>query len=362
MSLALLRQQLQEMVPVAPASPGLRPGVPGGERVLPAGVPRGRLTALEAALGAGSATVLHALVSAALADGHAVAYVDAGCTLHPRDWAPLAAAAAERFRVVRATRERGAWCADVLLRSAAFQLVVLDLAGSPEPWPIPRPVAMRLAGLARETDTAFVVAGQAGTVRVGVAVRLRVELAEAGGGVMGAAGVGHGSWRGRGGGGAAGRTGAAQVDPVRPCPRHDHSHSVEVPDPPTLPAPDAPLLRLVTTHATVEFPRAIRLARRLCAHPEVPDRRGVASGAGGRTGGRADGGTGHGRSSASDAQSAHPPVRQSASGVGHHPHRTRDRAASPRGFAGRGGARGAGGDGRRRGAGARRRARDPAVG
>jgi hypothetical protein len=48
----------------------------------------------------------------------------------------------------------GAWCADVLLRSGAFALVVLD--GAPM---LARGVAVRLTRLAREADAAFLVLG-----------------------------------------------------------------------------------------------------------------------------------------------------------------------------------------------------------
>jgi hypothetical protein len=50
------------------------------------------------------------------------------------------------------TPGKGAWCADILLRSGAFALVVLD--GGP---PLKRSVGVRLTRLAREAGAAFVV-------------------------------------------------------------------------------------------------------------------------------------------------------------------------------------------------------------
>ena len=60
-----------------------------------------------------------------MADHGWVAYVDAQRTLDPRDWAHLGDA--EGVWMIRPRdATRAAWCADVLLRSGAFALVVLD--------------------------------------------------------------------------------------------------------------------------------------------------------------------------------------------------------------------------------------------
>ena len=64
---------------------------------------------------------------------------------------------------------RAAWCADVLLRSAAFSLVVLDSAPL-----VSRAIAVRLMGLARDSNAAFVVASADNATKLGGAVRLRV--------------------------------------------------------------------------------------------------------------------------------------------------------------------------------------------
>ena len=57
----------------------------------------------------------------------------------------------------------------MLLRSGAFTLVVLDSAP-----PLTRQVALRLVGLARDKDAAFVVVGDGSVSQVGGAVRLEV--------------------------------------------------------------------------------------------------------------------------------------------------------------------------------------------
>src|SRR5438067_1194886 len=83
----------------------------------------GRLTELLGAPGTGKTTLTRRLVARALADGVWVAYVDAARTLDARDWAPLTAASGPLWVVRPAEAARGAWCADVLLRSGAFGLV-----------------------------------------------------------------------------------------------------------------------------------------------------------------------------------------------------------------------------------------------
>jgi RecA/RadA recombinase len=112
-------------------------------------------------------------VERAASAGVWVAYVDATRTLAPRDWAEaearaVAAAARSpldrgggggeggRLWVVRPhDPARAAWCADVLLRSGAFGLVVLD--GAP---PLSRAIAVRLTRLARESDAALVAVSE----------------------------------------------------------------------------------------------------------------------------------------------------------------------------------------------------------
>ncbi len=299
-SLALLRQQLATVVaPERPAAPGLSTGVPALDALLLAGgLPRGRLTELVGTTGSGRTTVLRRLVATTVAQGAAVAIVDAARTLDPRDWemgvltrvVPAAqlrtgGAAAwgaahdpSRLVVVRpADAARGAWCADVLLRSGAFALVVLD--GAPA---VSRAVAVRLMGLAREREAAFVVSGAPGQgTHLGGAVRLRVERVRAEV-LMARRSASRPAWPLLN---APGRERLARTGPAPPALR---LASVPVNAPPGVVA--RPVVVRVEKGGrldSVEVDRAIRVARRLCAHPEVPDRRAVATGAArGARGGR----------------------------------------------------------------------------
>lgn len=155
--------------------PGLATGMAALDAVLPGhGLPRGRLTEITGAPGSGRTTIARQLVAATLRSGWWVAYVDAARTLAPRDWAALGAH--DSLWVVRPDDPaRGAWCADVLLRSGAFGLVVLD--GAPA---LSRPVAVRLVRLARASDAAFVLLAPDGQhAGVAGALQLRVQRASA---------------------------------------------------------------------------------------------------------------------------------------------------------------------------------------
>jgi recombination protein RecA len=173
-SIAALRQQLAEIVQGArPAMPGLATGLAALDAALPEhGLPRGRLTEITGAPGSGLTTVARHLVATTLRAGWWVAYVDATRTLAPRDWAALGTH--EGLWVVRPEDgTRSAWCADVLLRSGAFGLVILD--GAPA---LTRTVAVRLVRLARASDAAFVVLAPHGQhAGVAGALQLRVQRA-----------------------------------------------------------------------------------------------------------------------------------------------------------------------------------------
>jgi hypothetical protein len=227
--------------PPAPQAPGMPTGFDALDDALgAAGLPRGRLT--EVVGMSGKLTLLRRVVEAAIQRGEWVAYIDASRTLAPRDWAALARG--DGIWVVRPpVAAKAAWCADVLLRSAGFSLVVLDSAP-----PISRAIAVRLMGLARESNAALVVVADAheapGTraTQLGGAVRLRVSrrrqrlriTIEKGGEVR------------RGAARTAGAGGTGRLQQV------------------------------------VEVGCANGVARRLCAYPEVPDRRGAARTAAGK--------------------------------------------------------------------------------
>ena len=226
-----------------PQQPGLATGIGALDAALAdGGLPRGRLT--EVVGMSGKLTLLRHVVDAAVARGDWIAYVDASRTLAARDWAHLSGV--RGVCMVRPPEpSRAAWCADVLLRSAAFSLVVLDCAP-----PISRAIAVRLTGLARESNAAFgvVSASDGGGTRLGGATRLhvhrrrqRLRIAIEKGAKVGAS--------------------------ARPMALAGRLQSRLQP--------------------VVEVSCASGVARRLCSHPEVPDRRGVARGSGKRGRGRA---------------------------------------------------------------------------
>lgn len=222
--LAALRARIARLVPAPAAAPSVLPtGIPGLDRALSAGgLTRGAVTTLVGPAGAGVTTVWRAMVAAVLASGGRVAVIDATRTLAPRDFAglvPPGAGRRDRLVFVRPPDATSApWCADLLVRSGAFPLVVLD--GAPL---LSRAVTGRLAQLAREADTALLVTGdESGATALGGMVRVRV-----------------------------------QAD-----------------------ATDAIILRLEkggTSRRPVEVSCVLVPPHRLCAHPEVPDRRGVAA-------------------------------------------------------------------------------------
>jgi hypothetical protein len=218
MSLPALRQQLAALL--APPRAGDAAAIPTGIEALDralsdGGVPGGRLTEIQGARGSGRTTLVRQIVTAAIAGQRWVAIVDGTRTLAPCEWA--GAGASGRLWVIRPrSSDRSAWCADILLRSGAFSLVVLD--GAP---PLSRAVAVRLTRLAKEHDVALVIVGEGSAI--GSAVRLRVKRARA-----------------------------------------THQSPITI------------LIEKGGVQHAVEVSSAIEVARRLRSHPEVPDRRGVA--------------------------------------------------------------------------------------
>ena len=164
-SLSLRVESLRALLPAPlPQAPGLPTGLAALDRALASGgLPRGRLSEIVGATG--KLTLLRPIVEAAAKRDECVVYIDASRTLAPRDWTGI-----ENLTVIRPHEAtQAAWCADVLLRSAAFSLVVLDSAPT-----ISRAIAVRLTNLARESNAALViVAGEAGSAtKLGGALRL----------------------------------------------------------------------------------------------------------------------------------------------------------------------------------------------
>lgn len=182
------------------------------------GIPRGRLTEITGASGSGRTSMLRTLVAAVATGGRWVAYIDATRTLAPRDWAHVGSDRAPLWMIRPASSARATWCADLLLRSGAFALVVMD--GAP---PISRVLAVRLTRLARDVGAAFVVTGEHGGDATGSSVRIRLAQSNA---------------------------------------RSERTTTIT--------------LEKGGKRRTLEVSYGRAVARRLCAHPEVPDRRGVA--------------------------------------------------------------------------------------
>lgn len=261
--------------------PSLPTGLAALDALLGGGLPRGRLSELQAPRGQGRTTLLRSLVAHTLATGRWVAIVDAQRTLAPADWARLASpsssgpgsigrtpppsrngALAEletsRLAVIRpADPARAPWCADVLLRSGAYALVILD--GVPA---LPRNIVLRLTRLAHDRQVVFLLAcdAETSTPTVGASVRLGIRIESTGSTDMGR------KWRDNG-----------------PMKRSIRLVGKGVPaesDPPETPV--IPSMHLAITVAkggppsTMRLPYVITTPRRLGCHAEVPDRRGVA--------------------------------------------------------------------------------------
>lgn len=226
MSLAALQDLRQQLAAVVAGTPSTTPGLPTGHTALDAalpggGLPRGRITELLAPAGLGKTTLARTLATTTLTSGHAVAWVDATRTLDPRDWVTVDPVGSDALWVVRPSEPaRAPWCADLLLRTGAFALVVLD--GAPV---LPRTVGVRLSQLARDADASLLLLGEGTRAsEIGGALRLVLKRRDA-------------------------STVLATIEKGGP-----HQH--------------VPL--------QLEVGRGHDIARRLCAHSEIPDRRGVA--------------------------------------------------------------------------------------
>lgn len=237
--LQVLREQLAAVVAGTPSTnPGLPTGVRGLDLALPGGgLPRGRITELLAPAGLGKTTLARAVASSTLKAGHAVAWVDATRTLDPRDWVQVDATGRDALWVVRpADAAKAAWCADLILRTGAFALVVLD--GAPV---LPRNIAVRLSQLARDADASLLLLGDGNKAsEIGGALRLVLKR--------------------------------------RPARDTRGGPQVAVLIEKGGPQQHVPLLLEMGNAANRADTDAstASIARRLCAHPEVPDRRGVA--------------------------------------------------------------------------------------
>lgn len=212
-------------------------GISALDHAMGGGIPRGRITELTGSLAVGKSTLMRQAISQILLSGHWVAWIDATRTLAPAPWAGLG----NRFVVIRpSTPSRSAWAADLLLRSGVFGLVVID--GTPQ---LSRVHGLRLAQLARDRDAACVVIDH--TTR---SVRKNHRL-----------------------------TGTIRLH-IRLLNSQEHSPDSAINGAQT----SNPIMQITVEKGgsvsnrrlVIEVDRVSNMAYRLCAHPEVPDRRGVA--------------------------------------------------------------------------------------
>ncbi len=235
-------------------------GIPDLDKALGGGIPRGRITEISGPLAAGKTTLMHGVVSHMLATGAWVAWIDASRTLAPAPWAELGC----RFVVIRPhSLHKTARAADLLLRSAVFSMVVID--GAP---PLSRIQGIRLSQLAREHDAACVVLTHTlantpmhahthanthahGTTWKSPNLYTRTQQAD------------------------SRLTGTLRLQVSPGSASQSTAHET------LLSRTRVTVLRgaaLSSRQPVTEIDRVIHMAHRLRAHPEIPDRRGVARG------------------------------------------------------------------------------------
>ena len=251
-------------------------GIPELDRALGGGIPRGRITEISGPLAAGKTTLMHGVISHMLATGAWVAWIDASRTLAPAPWAELGC----RFVVIRPrSPHKIARAADLLLRSAVFNMVVID--GAP---PLSRIQGIRLSQLAREHDAACVVLTHTlanSPMHAHVRTNTHTDAQQNNSRLTG--------------------TLRLHVSPVPALQKAPQQVLQKVLQPTAQPTAQPTLqstsqstasetlpsrtrvtvLRgaaLSSRQPVTEIDRVIHMAHRLCAHPEIPDRRGVARG------------------------------------------------------------------------------------
>lgn len=242
---AALRARFPTTQPLQAPRGELSTGVDALDAILPhGGLPLGRVSEWVVARGGGGATLLRALVQQTLRAGRAAAVVDAGRTLAAGDWVDFAGQPLVTF--VRPGEPADApFCAELLLRTGAFSLVVLDGVG------LGSRLGARLAHRAEEMGCALLLlrpkdSPWLGTGQSGAVLRLRLAPC------------------------ARPRSGARTAS----LPRGFAAARLS--------GPDAPRRTITAAlvkggpYAEVTLPCARSETNRLCAHPRVPDRRGAA--------------------------------------------------------------------------------------
>jgi hypothetical protein len=145
----------------APAEPvrRLATGIRALDEMLGGGLPRGRLSEIVGTPSSGRTALAHAFLAAATRRGEIAAVIDVPDALDP---ATLAAAGADLARVLWVRPpvvKAGLKCAEIILTTGGFGLVVLDLDLA-DVRRLPLHVWPRLARAARDADAALVVLAQ----------------------------------------------------------------------------------------------------------------------------------------------------------------------------------------------------------
>lgn len=236
-AISALRKRISEIAsPRREHSPPLTTGITPLDLQLRGGIPRGRITQLSAPTGAGKTALLREIASNTLADNQWVAWVDTTHTLAPAPWATLG----KRFVAIRpASNEQALRATEILLQSGVFHLVVLDDA----PF-IPRNTCAKLAKIAREKDAALVVTTEPKTIRLAGTLLLRITP----------------------------DTTPIHTRTSSPSLATRHCRNINARRSRTPYTPHTLSHQTVEVHCATPSP----MARSLRAHPEIPDRRGVA--------------------------------------------------------------------------------------
>jgi hypothetical protein len=152
----------------------VRSGLRELDAVLGGGFPRGLISTLEGPAGSGRSAVAARLLATATANGGLGALIELPLGLEGRCFPPALAAAGvdlERLLVIEAADGTGvARAADILLRAAAFSVVVMPAVAL-------RAVAWtRLASLAHRANVVLVTLGNEASNELGYFASLRVRL------------------------------------------------------------------------------------------------------------------------------------------------------------------------------------------
>lgn len=147
-------------------------GIAGLDELLGGGLPRGYLSEIAGAPSSGRTALMHALLASATRAGEVAALIDLADALEPPS---LARAGADLDRVLWVRPPSAAIalkCAELVLGAGGFGLVALDLDARPAPRPLPRPVWLRLAQVARRANAACLVCAPRRVVADAAAVAL----------------------------------------------------------------------------------------------------------------------------------------------------------------------------------------------